>query len=285
MPDRFSDIRAASSMALANISIAIGMAASAVLYLMMPSYDAGAFLAVSSAGAYAALFALTWLLSPRGHRASWLGLGRLSVRDAVSGSAVMLLAYPLMIAVAALSAALVPSSTLSIGESTAMAMASMPAWTRALAFAALPAFGEEALCRGMVYSAARRYGRAWGILLPAACFSAMHGNVQQAAYAFLCGLLLSFLRDASSSLWPCVAAHFAFNAVSAIPAGGSPAVPLFLVLGSPVLLGGSVVLVRAMYRRNFADVPGEGVPAGSPVLFSAMLGLGTLIAVLSGRLL
>ena len=285
MHDIGSDLRASSAMAAANAATAAGMAAAAVLCVLCGATGLPAVLAASSAGAYIALSAAVWLLSPKGRRSGWLGLSRLRLADVAAGTAAMLLAYPTMIAVAALSAVLVPSSTLEIGDATSAAMSGMPALVRALAFAAFPAFGEELLCRGMVYSAARRYGRAWGIVLPAACFAAMHGNVQQMSYAFLCGLLLSAIRDGSGSLWPCVAAHFAFNAISAVPAGGAPAIPAAALLLSPFLACGTVVLALSTYKRN-TDLARDTEPSrGSPVVFSAMLGLGTLVAILSGRLL
>lgn len=281
--DKYMDVRAAVSMALANIAISVGMIVAAVLSVLFFGDDTGALLAVSSTGAYAALIFLVWASAPRGWKAACIGFSRPGLRDVFSGAGAMALWYPGMLVVAAVSAWLVPSSTLEIGASTEMAMAVMPAWLRLFTFAVLPAAGEEILCRGIVYAAARRYGRLCGILVPAACFAAMHGNVQQMAYAFLAGLLLSSLRDASGSIWPCIAAHAMFNSVSAL-AGTGFMIPAVLLAASPVLSVFSVLIVRGMYRRNAVGAAAEPVSAGRPWLFIAAISLATAFAIWSGGL-
>ena len=66
--------RAAVSMALANIVISAGMTVAALFSLVLAGQDMRAMLAISSAGAYAALIASVWLLAPKSRRAECLGL-------------------------------------------------------------------------------------------------------------------------------------------------------------------------------------------------------------------
>lgn len=271
-------LRAPVAMALSSVVITAGM------LLAFPAALGGAwaYLTAASVSGYLALGGMTALLSPRGERRQWLGLGPFSVRHAVMGVAAMMCLYPLLVLIAAVSAALVPASTLEVGAETASAMDDMGTALRLLAFAAAPAFGEELLCRGMVYSAARRYGRVQGILVPAVCFAVLHGNLQQCLYAFVSGLLLSALRDASGSLWPCIAAHFAFNAVSAALPGGMPAVPVpVLAAGAALLPWASVWIVRSVYGRRVEAPPESGTGL---VPFVLLMAAGTCAAVLAGHM-
>lgn len=246
--------RAPAAMLLTNPAITAGMLAAAPALLAGES----AYAVAASVAGYLALCLTAVLLSPKGARLRWLGAGRASPVDIAGGALAMLCLVPFLVLVAAVSAAIVPSSTLEIGEATAAAMTEMGPAFRLLAFALAPALGEEVLCRGMLYAAARPYGRACAVVLPSVCFAVLHGNLQQCLYAFAAGILLSFLRDASGSLWPCVAAHFAFNAVSALP-DGLPAIPAAAIAaGAAVLPWASAGIVRRMYLlRGRTEAPAE----------------------------
>ena len=74
---------------------------------------------------------------------------------------------------------------------------------------------EEIVYRGIVYRGYRRSGT----LLQAAVFSAVlfavgHMNLKQAAYAFVLGIMLVLLVEATGSLWASVIYHVIFNGVS-----------------------------------------------------------------------
>ena len=74
---------------------------------------------------------------------------------------------------------------------------------------------EEIVYRGIVYRGYRRSGT----LLQAAVFSAVlfavgHMNFNQAAYAFVIGIMLVLLVEATGSLWASVIYHVIFNGVS-----------------------------------------------------------------------
>ena len=75
--------------------------------------------------------------------------------------------------------------------------------------------GEEVVFRGVVY---RGYLRS-GTLLQAAVFSALlfalgHLNFNQAAYAFVIGIILVLLVEATGSIWASIIYHVVFNGYS-----------------------------------------------------------------------
>lgn len=84
-----------------------------------------------------------------------------------------------------------------------------------LFIAVLAPIGEEVVFRGVVY---RGYQRS-GTLLQAAFFSALlfalgHLNFNQAAYAFVIGIILALLVEATGSIWSSILYHVIFNGYS-----------------------------------------------------------------------
>lgn len=76
-------------------------------------------------------------------------------------------------------------------------------------------FCEELTFRGAVYGGYRRDGRGFSaVLMSGLLFGLMHMNLNQAAYAFVIGILLALLVEATGSLWSSVLYHFLFNAQS-----------------------------------------------------------------------
>ena len=84
--------------------------------------------------------------------------------------------------------------------------------------ALLPAFCEELVCRGAVmYYGYRKDAPRWAaVLFPALFFAALHGNFQQAIYAFAGGVVLAEIALRSDSLWPAMATHFTMNATQMV---------------------------------------------------------------------
>lgn len=81
--------------------------------------------------------------------------------------------------------------------------------------AAYGPFCEELTFRGAIYGGYRRDGRGFSaVLLSGLLFGLMHMNFNQAAYAFVIGILLALLVEATGSLWSSVLYHFLFNAQS-----------------------------------------------------------------------
>lgn len=73
-------------------------------------------------------------------------------------------------------------------------------------------FCEELLCRGIYYRGYRKSGSAFrAMLLSALLFALIHMNVNQAIYAFLVGVLVVLLVEATGSLWASVFYHVLIN--------------------------------------------------------------------------
>lgn len=83
-----------------------------------------------------------------------------------------------------------------------------------LATALLPALLEEMTMRGYVLGALRPYGDRMAVILSAALFGLIHGNVLQLPFAFILGVVLGWLTVQTGSIWPAVTLHFVNNALS-----------------------------------------------------------------------
>lgn len=79
-----------------------------------------------------------------------------------------------------------------------------------LGSAFVPALVEEFTCRGVVMGLLRPFGDGFAILISAALFGLMHGNLVQTPFAFIVGLGLGYVTVASNSMWTAVTVHF-FN--------------------------------------------------------------------------
>lgn len=80
--------------------------------------------------------------------------------------------------------------------------------------AIIPALFEELFLRGYVLSLFRQDGNAFAVLFSAAVFTVMHNQVQSYLSVFFAGVLLGCIYVATGSLLPCIALHFANNAIS-----------------------------------------------------------------------
>ena len=77
--------------------------------------------------------------------------------------------------------------------------------------AALPALIEEFALRGVVLGTLRRFGSSFGIIVSAALFGLMHGNVLQIPFAFVMGIYLGFAVEKTGTVWTAVLIHFINN--------------------------------------------------------------------------
>lgn len=76
---------------------------------------------------------------------------------------------------------------------------------------------EEITCRGFYYQSYRKAGGAFkAMLLSALIFALVHMNFNQAAYAFVVGILAVLLVEATGSLWSSVLYHGVINGSQAI---------------------------------------------------------------------
>ncbi len=85
-----------------------------------------------------------------------------------------------------------------------------------LKIAVVPALCEELAIRGCLLQPLRRYGDLFAILVSAAAFSALHGNVIQIPFAFMAGIALGYVYCKTNSIWASVAVHFLNNAFSCL---------------------------------------------------------------------
>lgn len=86
----------------------------------------------------------------------------------------------------------------------------------AFALAVIPAIVEEFCIRGVVLQPLRRYGDKFAIVMSAAIFSVLHGNMVQIPYALVAGIYLGYLCVATGSIWPSIVLHFINNMFSAV---------------------------------------------------------------------
>ncbi len=78
--------------------------------------------------------------------------------------------------------------------------------------ALMPALCEELAFRGVVYGGYRKNCRPAGaIFISALLFGLMHGNINQLVYAFIIGIALALLAEATGSIWPTIMVHFLIN--------------------------------------------------------------------------
>lgn len=99
---------------------------------------------------------------------------------------------------------------------SSVSTASQNPWFSILALSILPGIVEEVLFRGVIYSGLRKARPVKGILLTALFFGIAHMNFNQFSYAFVLGLVLGLLLEASDSIYSCMLLHATFNGVSVI---------------------------------------------------------------------
>ncbi len=85
-----------------------------------------------------------------------------------------------------------------------------------LVFALVPAVMEELLMRGAVLSILRPLGNSTAVVISALLFGLLHGNLAQAPYACLMGLILGGIYVHTDSLRPVIAVHALANTVAVV---------------------------------------------------------------------
>lgn len=91
----------------------------------------------------------------------------------------------------------------------------MPFFEMLFLSAVLPAVVEELTFRGVIYGGYRKNGsKCMAVLLSALIFGLVHMNLNQALYAFVIGLQLALLLEATGSVWTTMLFHFVYNAQS-----------------------------------------------------------------------
>ncbi len=71
---------------------------------------------------------------------------------------------------------------------------------------------EELVCRGIIYHGYKRTGTMMqALVLSSMIFALMHMNFNQAAYAFVIGIAMVLLVEATGSIWSSILVHITFN--------------------------------------------------------------------------
>lgn len=145
-----------------------------------------------------------------------------------------------------------------------------------LVLAAVPAVMEECLMRGLVLQTLRPLGDGLAVTVSALLFALMHGNVRQAPYALLMGLVLGWVYVYTGSLRAAIAVHGISNALVLIVSyslqfqdSGRAMQLQMSVLAAVLLFGiaGAVWLSRHRLRRSQSDSP---APASLRVRIGAL---------------
>ena len=83
-----------------------------------------------------------------------------------------------------------------------------------MSMALAPAFAEEFLFRGVIFSQLRPFGRRQAILISAGLFALMHQNIGQIIYTFAAGIVLALMYELTGSIWCGVICHLVNNEIA-----------------------------------------------------------------------
>lgn len=151
-----------------------------------------------------------------------------------------------------------------------------------------PAVVEEYAMRGVVMNSLRRYGDMFAIVMSAMMFGLMHGNLVQAPFAFLAGLVLGYVTIKTGTLWTGIAIHFLNNSLSIVYSllydnGYEKAGELLSVLGTWIGAGiGAVCLVILIVRKKFTRPAKNSSVLSTGGCYGAYLLTPPMIVVLIG---
>ncbi|MBQ8966893.1 CPBP family intramembrane glutamic endopeptidase [Ruminococcus sp.] len=132
---------------------------------------------------------------------------------------------------------------------------------------------EEIVFRGMILGALTKYGEIPAIFISALCFGLMHGNIPQAAAAFVVGLAYASLAVSSRSIVPSFIVHMLNNmVVSMAELGNGLELPYVDEVTSIVqvivaVIGIYIAFTKYSYFRNDSR---EALPARGAVLKTEM---------------
>lgn len=142
-----------------------------------------------------------------------------------------------------------------------------------LVMAILPAFGEELLMRGGVFSGLSTRGGWFGVFMSGLFFSLMHANPMQTVHQFGLGAVLAIVVALSGSLWAGALVHFFNNFISITLTAYLPQVDkLYVSLGYWNWLTGAasvvvgfvllIVLLYLFYRAGNKKQEGFRIVSG-----------------------
>lgn len=157
----------------------------------------------------AVLFLLLFRTSP----VSFCRLRKVHISTALMTVLFTLLLEPLITVVNAVSMLFVDNEVAAMsGQIT-----NLPLWGMLLGIAVYGPFAEELAFRGVIYQGYRLQENRWkALLLSSLLFGLMHMNLNQACYAFVIGMALVLLVEATGSMFPAFIAHFCVNGLSTV---------------------------------------------------------------------
>ena len=79
---------------------------------------------------------------------------------------------------------------------------------------------EELMFRGALFNSVTRFlNKPLAVIITSLLFAIAHGDPVQMGYAFVLGIMLSFIRAETGKLYPCIAMHLAFNLMNYFVSG------------------------------------------------------------------
>ena len=117
---------------------------------------------------------------------------------------------------------------------------------------------EELLFRGVIYDALCLVVPAgFAVVFQAMLFGSTHSTLLWMLYSGLIGCILGYVRKRSSSLWPCIAMHSAFNGSSYLFTWFADRYSADTATITFVFLVSAFVLLLSMYGISFRTTPKE----------------------------
>lgn len=139
------------------------------------------------------------------------GMKKVHISTALMTVLFTLLLEPLITVVNALSMLVTDNTVAGISGQ----IIQLPLWGMLLGIAVYGPLAEEMVFRGVIYRSYRLQGnRLKALLLSSLLFGIMHMNLNQACYAFVIGIALALLVEATGSILPAFIAHFCINGLS-----------------------------------------------------------------------
>lgn len=130
----------------------------------------------------------------------------------------------------------------------------------------LPAFGEELLMRGGIFSALSTKNVWFGVLISALLFSLMHANPLQTVHQFGLGMTLALTVALTGSLWSAALVHFFNNFISVTLTAYLPEVDALYVklgyfnwlTGAASVIVGLILMLALLYALYRMGEPARG---------------------------
>ncbi len=142
-----------------------------------------------------------------------IGLKKLSLGNVFLLVGFTLCMSPIMALVNAFSRIYAVDSTTNIMSRISM---DNPFLLSLLCIAVIPAVLEESVYRGVFYQEYRKINPFGAIFFSALLFGLLHGNLNQFTYAFVMGIIMAFIIEATDSILSTMIIHFTINGMSVI---------------------------------------------------------------------